>query len=128
MDFKNMSDSELARVMVNYISRVEHLAYLISKYIQGVNREYIHEESIREEYKSLKYELRKDANYLWLARNRDGSQLYKSAFSNSIREAAAWGFTVPVNHRIDQRMFGSVSDAHYKLTKYYTLEQWVELI
>lgn len=128
MDFKNMSDSELARVMVNYISRVEHLADLISKYIQGVNREYIHEERIREEYKLLKYELRKDADYLGLSRNRNGSQLYIGVFSCSIREAAAWGFTVPVNHRIDQRMFGSVSDAHYKLTKYYTLEQWSELL
>ena len=128
MDFKTMSDSELATVVVNYISRIEYLADLISKYIQGVNREYIHEERIREEYKSLKSELRKDADYLGLTRNRDGSQLYKNAFSCSIREAAAWGFTVPVNHRIDQRMFGSVSDAHYKLTKYYTLEQWSELL
>lgn len=128
MDFKNMSDSDLAAVMVNYIGRIEHLADLISKYIQDVNREYIHEERIREEYKLLKYELRKDADYLGLARNRDGSQLYKYAFSHSIREAAAWGFAVPVSHRIDQRMYGSVSDARYKLTKYYTLEQWGELL
>ena len=43
MDFKTMSDSELATVVVNYISRIEYLADLISKYIQGVNRKYIQE-------------------------------------------------------------------------------------
>ena len=35
MDFKKMTDSELAKVMVNYIGRVEHLQNIISRYLQG---------------------------------------------------------------------------------------------
>ena len=35
MDFKKMTDSELAKVMVNYIGRVEHLQSIISWYLQG---------------------------------------------------------------------------------------------
>ena len=123
-----MTDSELAEIMVNYISRVEHLASMISGYIQGTNREYIQKERILSEYKLLKEELRRDANYLDLVRNRNGSHLYMNAFSRSIREASAWGFTVPINHRIDQSMFSTVSDARYKLTKYCSLEQWGELM
>lgn len=128
MELKNMTDSELAEVMVNYINRVEHLARMISEYIQGVNREYIQKERISNEYKMLKEELRKDADYLYLARNRNGSYLYMNAFSRSIREASAFGFTVPINHRIDQEMYGAVADARYKLTKYCSLEQWGELM
>ena len=128
MDYKNMTDSKLAEIMISYINRVEHLAELISGYIKGENRGYIHQERIRELYKQLKYELREDANYLDLVRNRNGSQLYMYVFSPSILEASAWGFTVPVNHRIDQDMFGAVADARYKLTKYHTFNQWEELL
>ena len=31
MDYKNLSDSELASIMVNYINRVEHLQELIAE-------------------------------------------------------------------------------------------------
>lgn len=40
------------------------------------------------------------------------------AFSPSIREVAAFGFTVPKNNRVDQEMFNAVAEACYKLTKY----------
>ena len=51
-----------------------------------------------------------------------------SAFSPSIREAMAEGFAVPVNAAVNFRMFSSVSDAHYKLTKYVSLEEWGALM
>ena len=51
-----------------------------------------------------------------------------SAFSPSVREAMAEGFTVPVNAAVNFRMFSSVADAHYKLTKYVSLEEWGDLM
>ena len=45
----------------------------------------------------------------------------------SIREAAAFGFDVPINSTINQRMYGAVEEAHYKMTKYYSLEEWGNL-
>ena len=72
--------------------------------------------------------MREDADYLDLVSNQEGSQLYMGYFSPSIREASAWGFTVPVNHRVDYQMFSAVTEAHYKLTKYYSLEQWGALM
>lgn len=128
MDYKNLSDSELATIMVNYINRVGHLKELIAGYIDNVNHGSIQPDRIKDEYRRLKAELREDADYLDLVRNQNGSQLYMGYFSPSIREASAWGFTVPVNHRIDYQMFSAVAEAHYKLTKYYSLEQWGALM
>ena len=123
MDFKNMTDSELASVMVNYINRIENLQNMISGYIDRRIVD-IPPEKIRAEYRQLKYELREDAKYLDQVRNKNGSILYKSAFSPSIREADAFGFTVPVNAVVNFQMFSAVEEAHYKLTKYYSLEDW----
>lgn len=124
MDYKNLSNSELATIMVNYINRVGHLKELIAGYIDNVNHGSIQPDRIKDEYRRLKAELREDADYLDLVRNQNGSQLYMGYFSPSIREASAWGFTVPVNHRVDYQMFSAVAEAHYKLTKYYSLEEW----
>lgn len=128
MDYKNLSDSELATIMVNYINRVGHLKELIAGYIDNVNHGSIQPDRIKDEYRRLKAELREDADYLDLVRNQNGSQLYMGYFSPSIREASAWGFTVPVNHRVDYQMFSAVEEAHYKLTKYYSLEEWGALM
>jgi hypothetical protein len=63
-----------------------------------------------------------------LKQNSKGSDLYKGAFEQSIREAAAFGFTVPVDANVNQMMFNAVAEARYKLTKYYSLEEWGALI
>ena len=128
MDFKTMKDSELAMEMVSYISRVEQLLDIIRDYLDKANGKHIPAEKIREQYKQLKYELRESANYLNKVRNHNGSVLYKSAFSPSIREAAAFGFNVPINSSINQLMFNAVAEAHYRMTKYYNMEEWGKLI
>lgn len=87
MDFKNMENSDLASVIVNYIGRTEHLMDMISMYLGG-NRD-ITAEMIRREYSVLKNELRKDAHYLELEKNAHGSDLYLGFFIPSIKEAAA---------------------------------------
>lgn len=128
MDYKNMTDAELASVMVNYINRVKHLKDIIGRYLDGSDQGCIHPNQIRAEYEKLKSELREDAHYLYLVRNRNGSVLYRCAFAPSIREATAFGFTVPVNATINQKMYSAVEEAHYKLRKYRTLEQWGALM
>lgn len=117
-----MTDSELAKVMVNYIGRVEYLQYTIGRYLEGNNC--ISESQIRSEYAQLKEELREDSHYLSLKRNLKGSALYEGAFEPSIREASAFGFTVSVNAAVNQLMYNAVAEAQYKLTKYYSLEEW----
>lgn len=39
MDFKNLSDAELASVMVNRINRVEYLMEMIEGYLESQNHE-----------------------------------------------------------------------------------------
>ena len=128
MDYKYLTDSELASVMVSYINRVGHLKDLIGTYLDSADHGRIQPTQIKELYKQLKNELREDDNYLDLVRNRNGNQIYMYYFSPSIREAFAWGFTVPVNAAVTFAMFSAVSEAHYKLTKYYSLEEWGSLI
>lgn len=126
MDFKIMTDSELAYVMVNYIRRIENLLDIIEKYFDGNNS--VSTEEIKRAYASLKSELREDANYVKLERNSDGSLLYMNVFSPSIREAAAFGFNVAKNSAVNQMMYSAVEEAHYKLTKYYSLVEWEDLV
>lgn len=126
MDFKKMTDSELAKVMVNYIGRVGHLQGVIGRYLQG--NDCISTSQIKAEYAQLKEELREDAHYLSLKQNSKGSDLYMGAFEPSISEAAAFGFIVPVNTSVNQKMFNAVAEAHYKLTKYHSLEEWGRLL
>ena len=128
MDYKNMPDSELASIMVSYINRVGHLRDMIGRYLDRVDHGNIQADQIKSTYRELKIELRETADYLWLERNRKGSILYMSAFSPSVREAMAEGFAVSVNASVNSKMFSSVADAHYKLTKYVSLEEWGALM
>ena len=128
MDYKYMTDSELASVMINYITRVDHLRDTIGRYLDRADHGNIRADQIKAAYRELKNELRETADYLWLERNRKGSVLYMTAFSPRIREAMAEGFTVPVNAAVNFRMFSSVANAHYKLTKYVSLEEWGALM
>lgn len=122
MDYSKMSDSELARIMVNYIGRVKNLQDIIGRYLDGNNT--ISSLRIQQEYANLKEELRQDAHDIKLKRNYQGSELYRGAFAPSISEAAASGFCVPVNGRVNFKMYSTVSDALYKLTKYYSFDEW----
>lgn len=128
MEYKYMTDAELASIMVSYITRVDHLRDMIGRYLDRADHGNIRADQIKAAYRELKNELRETADYLWLERNRKGSVLYTSAFSPSVREAMAEGFTVPVNAAVNFRMFSSVADAHYKLTKYVSLEEWGDLM
>ena len=122
MDYSKMLDSELARIMVNYIGRVKNLQDIIGRYLDGNNT--ISSLRIQQEYANLKEELRQDAHDIKLKRNYQGSELYRGAFAPSISEAAASGFCVPVNGRVNFKMYSTVSDALYKLTKYYSFDEW----
>lgn len=125
MDYCKMEDTQLARIMVSYINRVQHLCDMISGYMNQENELSIR---IKDEYKQLKDELREDSRQLKLQQNRKGSPLYMQYFSPSIIEAAAYGLTVPSNAAINQRYFGAVAEARYKLTKFNSLEKWESLM
>ena len=128
MDFKNMNDSELASIMVNYIKRVAYLKDLIARYLDGSNCNHIDSEQIKDLYKKLKNELYEDARYLHLVHNKEGSTLYRNFFAPSIKEASACGFKIPINHSIDKKMFESVYIAHCNLTYYYDFDEWKNFI
>ena len=126
MDYNYMTDSQLAGIMVSYIGRVDNLQGIIGRYLNG--NETISSLKIRKDYSQLKDELREDARRVKLKKNYQGSDLYREAFVPSISEAAACGFCVPTNSKINYRMYSAVEEAHYKLTKYCSLEEWGELI
>ena len=52
MDYNKMSDSELARMMVSYIGRVENLQGNVGRYLDG--NESISSAQIRREYAQIK--------------------------------------------------------------------------
>lgn len=125
MNYCKMTDSELASIMVNYILRIQHLCDMIAGYIDKRND---YPEGIKDTYAQIKKDLREDAHQVGLQCNQRGSEIYMRYFVPSIREAAASGFTVPSNAAINQRMFSAVADAKYKLTKYFTMQEWEDLM
>jgi len=128
-DLKNMSDYELAQRVVNYVERLRTLMDDVSNVLGGPRRTGSYElDRIKDDYKRLKEEIKSDAHYVRLSRNRTGDfDLYTSIFVPSISEADASGFTSPTNSRIDQRFFSSIEEAHYKLTKYHGLDEWKKM-
>ena len=90
MNYNGMLDLELAKIMVNYIGRVETLQDIIGRYLEGNNS--ISSLQIQKEYANLKVELRNDSHYVKLKKNNQGSVLYRGAFVPSIIEAATCGF------------------------------------
>ncbi len=125
MDFCNMDDDELARVMCNYIMRMNHLLDMIDAYLEG-NRN-ISDLDIRKEYANLKDELNCDYAYVDKMANRRGSDLYMNFFVPSIKGAAACGFMERANGRVSQKMHSAVDEAIYRMTKYYSLEEWEKI-
>lgn len=125
MDYKNMSDSELAAIMVSYIDRVEHLMNTIGMYLNDRN---ISQETIRGEYSILKNELKKVAHYVGLVKNQQGSDLYRGCFIPSISEAVAEGLGIRVNGKVNQAMYHAVEEAWDKLQKYKSLKEWKKLV
>lgn len=126
MDYNQMRDEQLARIMVSYIGRVNNLQCIIGRYLEGNDN--ISSLQIQREYAQLKDELREDARIVKLKKNYRGSDLYRGAFVPSICEAAASGFRVPTNSKINYRMYSAVEEAHYKLTKYYSFKDWGALL
>ena len=127
MEYKKMSDKELAAIMVHYITQVKQLKDSVGDYLKSTRHKKADAVQIKNTYCELKTELRQIEHYLTLNCNRDGSALYMGFFSPIIQEAVAYGFLAPINSSVNQKMYSSVSEAHYKLTKNRSLEQWEEL-
>lgn len=125
MELNRLSDQQIAVRIVGYVERLEALMSDVGSYMQGKKESY-QNERIHDEYKMLKDEIRVDAHYLGLSRNErdDASKVYEGFFRPSIMEAAAFGFTVPTNSRIDYKFHSAIEEAHYKLTKYFSLKRW----
>lgn len=126
MRYNRINDKELAMLIVEYVDRLEALMSDISTFIYDRQRAKSKDE-IQYTYRTIKNEIREIADYVSKNANSDGSSIYIYYFCPSIKEAAAWGFTVPVNARVDQAMHSAVEEAHYKLTKYYSRNKWVKL-
>lgn len=127
MELDELSNKEIAQRMVDYIKRVNKLMDIISPYLNSYKR-CSEKDFILSEYKLLKDSIREDAHWLDLQRNdnKDNSILQKQ-FRWSIPEAAAFGFTAPTNSRIDYKLYHSLAEAKYKLTKFVSLKEWEEL-
>ena len=126
-ELKDMSDKELAIRMINYIDKVKVLMDKVYGYIEKRDMR-VYKDSIRNEYKTLKDDIKKDAHYIDLVRNKNyGNKVYSNFFIPSIAEASAWGFTVSTNCSINFKLYRALEEAHYKLTKYYSYEEWKKL-
>ncbi|MEG2262112.1 MAG: hypothetical protein RSC06_06620 [Clostridia bacterium] len=123
-ELKRFSDADLAARMLNYIDRTDTLMKLISDSLEHKSSRII-SDRIHYEYRELKEEIKEDAHYCDLVRNKDSrSRVYLHFFIPSIMEASAYGFMSPTNSQINQKFFSCVYDAHYKLTKYYSRDEW----
>ena len=63
-----------------------------------------------------------------IANRKKFTQFEKQYYAPSIKEANAWGFTSPINAKINRDFYNSVEEAHYKLRKYISLEDLKRMI
>jgi len=80
---------------------------------------------IKDEYRDLKNEIKEESNYLSKEKNNitDISEEH-NCYYWSIMEASAFGFNSRIDSTIDQRLYYSVEEVSYKLTKYYDAIEW----
>lgn len=118
MELNEYTEEQIIEKKEMFIKRLNYLMRNISDYLK--NRDSALGYRIHEEYKDIKKEICDEAKYLNCRRNdiRHISKTH-SAYSDGIKGASAFGFTVPSNGRIDQRMHSSVEEARYRLNKYF---------
>ncbi|NLK74172.1 MAG: hypothetical protein GX288_02645 [Clostridiales bacterium] len=123
VDLKVLSKRDLSNRMCNYIERVENLKNIIIDLLNNYDPKNI--DKIRDEYRNLKNEIKEEANYLGKEKNKivDISEVH-NCYYWSIMEASAYGFNSRINSTIDQRLYFSVEEVYYKLTKYYDAIEW----
>ena len=124
MDFKNMSDVELAEFIVELITKVSILKQQLNDYLEDNNRTTSLENNIKSSYRQLKTDFQEYYHYLSLVKNESGSILYESYFYYSIRDAYVKGFYSPKNSKINIRMLNSVSEALEELNYLLPIESW----
>lgn len=129
-NLKIMSEQELARRIVKYIKELIVLRDIVAEFLNsGINADFSKIDLMRDSYKKLKEEIKADAHYLHLLKNKDRTyDLYNLLFAPSIEEASAFGFTASINSRIDMKFYSSVEEALYRMKKYKSLEKWEALV
>lgn len=126
-DLKTMKDKELANRIVGYVDRIQNLIDTVCAILDRKITKF-NINNIRADYKSIKEAIKDDAHYVNLARNDvPGNNLYNAFFVPSIAEASAFGFTVSTNCTIDFKLYASLEEARYKLTKYYSYDEWKKI-
>jgi len=126
-DLKNFSDKDLALRILGYVDRIQEIMDEVGDFLSDRSK-VINRSIILAKYKSIKTDIKNDAHYVDLLRNENRrNRLYHTIFIPSISEASAWGFTVPTNANIDFKFFSSLEEARYKLTKYYSYDEWEKI-
>lgn len=126
IEYKNLGDKELANYMVLYIDKIRSLMRIVSEYLSGNHLQY--QAYIKGQYKKLKEEIKSAAHYVNLLNNENRkNKLYTYYFKQSIAETSAFGFRVPTNSKIQFDFYDSLEEAHYKLTKYKSYDEWKKL-
>ena len=122
-----MNNQEVAKRMYDYIVRINNLMDRLSKVLNNQSNK-LEIEFIKEEYKDLKQSIKEDAHYISLSKNkiRDESIL-QTRFCWAVQEASAWGVKSSTNSKVDRKMWRSLEEARYKLTKSTSEEKWKEL-
>lgn len=113
-ELKNMTDYELAQRIQSYRYRLDALIKKVSAYMEDSTGS---KDDILDSYKTLKAEVKADAHYVDLLENSQGRAAHYRDFVRALKEASACGFTAPTNSSINQKLFNSVSEAHYRLGK-----------
>lgn len=121
-ELKDMTQKVLASRILEYVERLESLMHTISSF-NGKAMKAEDRERILCEYKNLKTAIRSDAHYVGIDRNKNRNDSFYNTISRNLAEAAAWGFTAPINSRINSELHSSIEEACYKLCKGYTRDE-----
>ena len=110
------SDNELREMLITFIEDANRIMCKIENEIDPLE--------IKEDYKNLKKKVKDEAHRVDLQDNRkNATEFEKRYYTPAVQGASAWGFTVSTNSKVNKDMYRAVEEAHYKLSKYISLEE-----
>lgn len=115
IELKEMSDTELAKHIINYTDQVIQLMGRVESALK--NKPTASENAaIRTEYKNLKTSIKYDKHYVELTRNKQNESVFYKVISSIIVETAVSAFTAKVNSKVDDNMLTSLYLAKMELS------------
>lgn len=127
MNYKNLPNDEIAKIMIELIEKLNELSNYVLK---SLNNDKSNDLKIHKEYRDVKMKLKQIHRYVQIPTNKNPkNELYETIFKIDASNAYVFGMKYPVDFKhIDDNLYFTINNAINSLTTSYSLIKWKEFI